>query len=77
MIDWYYVGFRISVFEFWFLIWVNICMMFVVLFFGYVFLGYLKNCFVGLKIGLVEKFDFFLGISSRSIKLIYGGVRYL
>lgn len=52
-------------------------MMFVVLFFGYVFLGYLKNWFVGLKIGLVEKFDFFLGISSRSIKLIYGGVRYL
>lgn len=37
----------------------------------------LKNCFVGLKTGLVEKFDFSSGTSSRSTKLIHGGVRYL
>lgn len=34
-------------------------------------------CFVGLKTGLVEKFDFSSGTSSRSTKLIHGGVRYL
>lgn len=52
-------------------------MMFVVQFFGYAFLGHLKNCFLGLKTGLVEKFDFSSGTSSRSTKLIHGGVRYL
>lgn len=31
----------------------------------------------GLKTGLVEKFDFGSGTSSRSTKLIHGGVRYL
>nr|XP_022325745.1 glycerol-3-phosphate dehydrogenase, mitochondrial-like isoform X2 [Crassostrea virginica] len=31
----------------------------------------------GLKTGLVEKFDFSAGTSSRSTKLIHGGVRYL
>ncbi|KAI8775863.1 glycerol-3-phosphate dehydrogenase, mitochondrial-like isoform X1 [Biomphalaria glabrata] len=31
----------------------------------------------GLKTGLVEKFDFSSGTSSRSTKLIHGGVRYL
>ncbi|XP_076452540.1 glycerol-3-phosphate dehydrogenase, mitochondrial-like [Babylonia areolata] len=31
----------------------------------------------GLKTGLVEKFDFASGTSSRSTKLIHGGVRYL
>ena len=33
--------------------------------------------FAGLKTGLVEKFDFSAGTSSRSTKLIHGGVRYL
>lgn len=33
--------------------------------------------FKGLKTGLVEKFDFSSGTSSRSTKLIHGGVRYL
>jgi len=32
---------------------------------------------VGLKVALVEKFDFSSGTSSRSTKLIHGGVRYL
>ena len=31
----------------------------------------------GLSVGLVEKFDFSSGTSSRSTKLIHGGVRYL
>ena len=31
----------------------------------------------GLKVALVEKFDFSSGTSSRSTKLIHGGVRYL
>ena len=31
----------------------------------------------GLKTALVEKFDFSSGTSSRSTKLIHGGVRYL
>ena len=33
--------------------------------------------FAGLKTALVEKFDFSSGTSSRSTKLIHGGVRYL
>ena len=33
--------------------------------------------FAGLKTGLVEKLDFSAGTSSRSTKLIHGGVRYL
>lgn len=33
--------------------------------------------FLGLKTALVEKFDFASGTSSRSTKLIHGGVRYL
>ena len=37
----------------------------------------LSFVFVGLSIGLVEKFDFSAGTSSRSTKLIHGGVRYL
>ena len=38
-----------------------------------------RGCVVctGLKTGLVEKFDFASGTSSRSTKLIHGGVRYL
>jgi glycerol-3-phosphate dehydrogenase len=32
---------------------------------------------VGLKVALVEKYDFSSGTSSRSTKLIHGGVRYL
>lgn len=32
---------------------------------------------LGLKTALVEKFDFASGTSSRSTKLIHGGVRYL
>ena len=32
---------------------------------------------LGLKTALVEKFDFSSGTSSRSTKLIHGGVRYL
>ena len=36
-----------------------------------------KTMFAGLKTGLVEKFDFSAGTSSRSTKLIHGGVRYL
>ena len=31
----------------------------------------------GLDVALVEKFDFASGTSSRSTKLIHGGVRYL
>ncbi len=31
----------------------------------------------GLKVALVEKYDFASGTSSRSTKLIHGGVRYL
>ena len=31
----------------------------------------------GLKTALIEKFDFASGTSSRSTKLIHGGVRYL
>ena len=31
----------------------------------------------GLKTAMVEKFDFASGTSSRSTKLIHGGVRYL
>ena len=31
----------------------------------------------GLKTALVEKYDFSSGTSSRSTKLIHGGVRYL
>jgi hypothetical protein len=31
----------------------------------------------GLKVALVEKYDFGSGTSSRSTKLIHGGVRYL
>ncbi len=31
----------------------------------------------GLKTALVEKFDFSSGTSSRSTKLLHGGVRYL
>ena len=31
----------------------------------------------GLKTAMVEKFDFSSGTSSRSTKLIHGGVRYL
>ncbi len=31
----------------------------------------------GLKVALVEKYDFSSGTSSRSTKLIHGGVRYL
>lgn len=31
----------------------------------------------GLKVGLVERFDFAQGTSSRSTKLVHGGVRYL
>ena len=31
----------------------------------------------GLKTALIEKFDFAAGTSSRSTKLIHGGVRYL
>ena len=33
--------------------------------------------FAGLNTALVEKFDFASGTSSRSTKLIHGGVRYL
>ena len=33
--------------------------------------------FPGLKTALVEKYDFASGTSSRSTKLIHGGVRYL
>lgn len=33
--------------------------------------------FAGLKTALVEKFDYSSGTSSRSTKLIHGGVRYL
>ena len=36
-----------------------------------------KTMFAGLKTGLVEKLDFSAGTSSRSTKLIHGGVRYL
>jgi glycerol-3-phosphate dehydrogenase len=32
---------------------------------------------LGLKVALVEKYDFSSGTSSRSTKLIHGGVRYL
>ena len=32
---------------------------------------------LGLKIALVEKYDFSSGTSSRSTKLLHGGVRYL
>jgi glycerol-3-phosphate dehydrogenase len=32
---------------------------------------------IGLKVALVEKYDFSSGTSSRSTKLIHGGVRYL
>ena len=39
-------------------------------------LNYCK-LFLGLKTALVEKFDFSSGTSSRSTKLIHGGVRYL
>ena len=36
------------------------------------------SCFsAGLKTALVEKYDFSSGTSSRSTKLIHGGVRYL
>lgn len=31
----------------------------------------------GLKVALVEKYDFSSGTSSRSTKLIHGGVRYV
>ena len=31
----------------------------------------------GLKVALIEKYDFSSGTSSRSTKLIHGGVRYL
>lgn len=31
----------------------------------------------GLKVGLIEKYDFAFGTSSRSTKLIHGGLRYL
>jgi len=31
----------------------------------------------GLKVALVEKYDFASGTSSKSTKLIHGGVRYL
>lgn len=34
-------------------------------------------CFVGLSTALVERDDFSAGTSSRSTKLIHGGVRYL
>ena len=37
----------------------------------------IQDLFPGLKTGLVEKFDFASGTSSRSTKLIHGGVRYL
>ena len=38
----------------------------------------LFSCFsTGLKTALVEKYDFSSGTSSRSTKLIHGGVRYL
>ena len=33
--------------------------------------------FSGLKTAMVEKYDFSSGTSSRSTKLIHGGVRYL
>ena len=36
-----------------------------------------QTMFAGLKTGLVEKLDFSAGTSSRSTKLIHGGVRYL
>ena len=36
-----------------------------------------KLCVVGLKTALVEMDDFASGTSSRSTKLIHGGVRYL
>ena len=32
---------------------------------------------LGLRVALVEKYDFSSGTSSRSTKLIHGGVRYL
>ncbi len=35
------------------------------------------SLFSGLKTALVEKFDFSSGTSSRSTKLLHGGVRYL
>ena len=35
------------------------------------------DCFAGLCTALVEKYDFSSGTSSRSTKLIHGGVRYL
>lgn len=42
--------------------------------------NYLMKCFpfaTGLKTGLIEADDFAAGTSSRSTKLIHGGVRYL
>lgn len=33
--------------------------------------------FAGLSVAVVEKFDFSSGTSSKSTKLIHGGVRYL
>ena len=37
----------------------------------------LSSLFLGLKTALVERDDFSSGTSSRSTKLIHGGVRYL
>ena len=38
----------------------------------------MRSCVIlGLSVGMVEKFDFGSGTSSRSTKLIHGGVRYL
>ena len=38
---------------------------------------YYVNHILGLKTALVEKYDYSSGTSSRSTKLIHGGVRYL
>ena len=42
----------------------------------YIFRNFILFC-IGLKVALIEKYDFSSGTSSRSTKLIHGGVRYL
>ena len=44
---------------------------------AFVFSWHSSFASTGLKTALVEKFDFSSGTSSRSTKLIHGGVRYL
>ena len=44
---------------------------------AFVFSWHSSFALAGLKTALVEKFDFSSGTSSRSTKLIHGGVRYL